>query len=345
MKKLIIPIALVAFMGLSFTACGYEDDTSELTVYLTGESLSSDKINDYVQKLDAAEALVKAHEKEAEAYVWNSNNPDYRFGELEPDYYISTKEGYVGVVDLGLSKKWACVNMGGKIPQQRPKLSLKDYFNVHFKPDPRKIPTTLVMSYKEYVKGNFYNASATIDSIEKYIVGAESYANEYAKYASGYYASANMKYFFATGGFDGYVIWGYPEMWKPNQKTVASLSLRPEWDAATQLWGEEWATPSRADLEELVKKCRWEYLAFNGQEGAEVIGPNGKAIWLPLVGAKATDGKILNGNTGYYLSSEKEGNETLLHAYVLCCSSKNGLVRTQPGDLGYCLRPVVRKGY
>ena len=340
MKRMIFPFAVMAFLGLTFYACDYEEDTSKLTVYLSGDNLSSDEIKEFSKKLDEAEALVKEHEEEAESYIWNEKNPDYRFGELEPDTFLQTKAGYVGLVDLGLSKKWACVNVGGAIPQQKPKTSLKEYFDVDKKPDINDLTSGLSMTYKEYTEGHFISSIREI--IDRYLTGAQFYAYNYRSYAEGYYATANVKYLFATGGFDCFVVWGYPEMWKPNATTVASQTLRPEYDAATQLWGPEWATPSRADLEELVTKCKLSYLAFNGQEGVEVTGPNGKAIWLPVLGAKDPSGKIVNSGVGYYLSNEKEIQNTLLHAYVLGCNSKGGKVRTQPGDYGYCVRPVYK---
>lgn len=334
--RTIFPIAVTALMGLCLTACDYEDDESELLVYLPGKNLGK-----YKEKVDEAEALINAHQAEAEAYVWNSINPDYRFGELAPDMFIHTKEGYVGVVDLGLSKKWACVNLGGNIPQAMPIImSLKEYFGVLDKPNLSNA-TSATVPYNDYVSGGGYSIISE-ETIEAYIQGANAYAFEYAKYAEDYYRKANVKYSFVTGGFDGYVIWGYPDFWKANCNTVADTRLTAELDAATQLWGSEWATPSRSDLNELLEKCTWKTMTFNGQTGAEIIGPSGKAIWLPTVGAKDTNGQILKAGIGYYLSNEKDIQNTLFHAYVLCCNTKNGIVRTQPGELGYCLRPILK---
>ena len=49
-------------------------------------------------------------------------------------------------------------------------------------------------------------------------------------------------------------------------------------------WGGTWCTPTKAQCEELVSKCRSEWSSVNGVKGCKFTGPNGKSIFLPAAG-------------------------------------------------------------
>lgn len=51
-------------------------------------------------------------------------------------------------------------------------------------------------------------------------------------------------------------------------------------DAATAAWGSTWATPTPAQLQELIDECTW---TIEGS-GYRVTGKNGRSIYLPFTG-------------------------------------------------------------
>lgn len=326
----------------------YKEDTSELMVYIKASDLTVEEFEKYQADLDAAEALVKANEATVEAYLHNSSNPDCIYGEFRPDYFVATKSGVVGVIDLGLTHKWACVNVGGEmLPDEAVTLprTFKDYLGVETKPEKANVRTESAIPYSAYFLSGMYAGTECVTKkmIEDYISGSKKYAEEYTRYASSYYQVANNRYSFMAGHYDAYVVFGYPELWSKNRQSTATDKLKANEDAATVLWGDSWKTPSKSDLEELVNRCTWKgALLINGQYGAVVTGPNGKSLWLPLVGAKDTDGTILKENNGYYMSDSKDYQNTLYHVWTLSCGKSGGIVRTQAGELGYSLRPVLK---
>jgi formylglycine-generating enzyme required for sulfatase activity len=73
------------------------------------------------------------------------------------------------------------------------------------------------------------------------------------------------------------------------------MELDPEDDAACVNWGPSWRMPTKEQMNELIKKCSWQYTTMNGIAGQLVTGPNGNTLFLP--------------HTGYYY------NNTLYYSY------------------------------
>jgi len=57
-----------------------------------------------------------------------------------------------------------------------------------------------------------------------------------------------------------------------------------EHDAANINRGEGWRMPTRAEMEELIEKCTWQWSTRDGVNGYTVTGPNGNDIFLPAAG-------------------------------------------------------------
>lgn len=89
------------------------------------------------------------------------------------------------------------------------------------------------------------------------------------------------------------------------------ISKNEKYDAAYKQWGrgnkvvsrtkiiiptkvKYWCMPTKADCEELIDKCKWEYYTFNGVKCVKVTGPNGNYIFFPPAGWKSEDGKLYN---------------------------------------------------
>ncbi len=74
-----------------------------------------------------------------------------------------------------------------------------------------------------------------------------------------------------------------------------------EFDMARKLWGGQWRMPLESDFDELITKCRWEYVDIPGIiPGYIVTGPSGKQIFIPLSGFRYFDHFYSIGETGYY---------------------------------------------
>lgn len=55
-----------------------------------------------------------------------------------------------------------------------------------------------------------------------------------------------------------------------------------DYDAAHVKWGGSWRMPTRAEFNELMKNCQWEWVNLNGMNGYKVIGNNGNSIFIPV---------------------------------------------------------------
>lgn len=111
------------------------------------------------------------------------------------------------------------------------------------------------------------------------------------------YSWSNYKYSDATGRKiskycdDSY--WGTED----NLTTI-----EPEDDAATVNMGKDWRIPTKAEMDELLKKCKWKEEKLDGVLGVRVTGPNGNSIFLPHGGYKMND-KHQNPGYGFYWTS------------------------------------------
>ena len=79
--------------------------------------------------------------------------------------------------------------------------------------------------------------------------------------------------------------------------------LDPEDDAATVNWGGAWRMPTKAEQDELRKKCKWTWTTQNGVKGYKVVGPNGNSIFLPAAGCMSGTSLYDVGSNGLYWSS------------------------------------------
>ena len=116
-------------------------------------------------------------------------------------------------------------------------------------------------------------------------------------------------------------------------------NLTAQYDAATLNWGGNWRMPTKAEMQELIDNCTWEWTTQNGKNGYKVTGPNGNYIFLPAAGYR--DGSSLRsaGSYGYYWSSAPhEGNS--YNAYYLYFSSDDHYVSHYGRNYGLSVRPV-----
>lgn len=67
---------------------------------------------------------------------------------------------------------------------------------------------------------------------------------------------------------------------------INDISGNPQYDAARAKWGSTWRLPTKAEIEELVNRCKIRWTTYNGNKGQLVTGPNGKSIFLPAAGRR-----------------------------------------------------------
>lgn len=70
----------------------------------------------------------------------------------------------------------------------------------------------------------------------------------------------------------------------PNRNTAPVNICGTKFDVARTKWGAPWRLPSKKELKELVKLCKWEWTEKDNTEGWLVTGPNGNSIYLPAAG-------------------------------------------------------------
>ena len=80
------------------------------------------------------------------------------------------------------------------------------------------------------------------------------------------------------------------------------IELDPEDDAAYVNMGSEWRMPSKADIDELLANCTWEWTQLNGVNGQLITGPNGNTMFLPAVGERTGTSMYHLGEAGNYWS-------------------------------------------
>ncbi len=77
-----------------------------------------------------------------------------------------------------------------------------------------------------------------------------------------------------------------------------------KYDPATANWGASWTMPTKAQIDELIKECTWE---FTGA-GYKVTGSNGNSIFLPAAGFRYGQDLVGVGNAGYYATGSIIGD-------------------------------------
>ena len=92
-------------------------------------------------------------------------------------------------------------------------------------------------------------------------------------------------------------------------------------DVAHVRWGSSWRMPTKAEFEELVKKCDWKWTTLDGVSGYRVTGKNGNSIFLPAAGWRFGTSLYHAGEDGFYWSSTPLGYD-IWNAYYLSFGSR-----------------------
>ena len=116
------------------------------------------------------------------------------------------------------------------------------------------------------------------------------------------------------------------------------ISGNVKYDAASYCWKGTWRMPTRAEFNELVENCAWEWTAVNGVDGYKVTSTvNGNSIFLPAAGYKWNTGSY----SGSYYWSGSYYNSTLNYSsYSFYFRSGYYSVSYDDRYYGYPIRPV-----
>ena len=122
-------------------------------------------------------------------------------------------------------------------------------------------------------------------------------------------------------------------------KQMGDISGNAQYDVARKKWGSTWRIPTKAEQQELLDNCTWEWTTQNGVNGYKVTGTNGNHIFLPAAGYRSGSSLYGAGEYGYYWSSTPYGSYTI-YAYFLSFNSGNPDVSWDSRDDGQSVRPV-----
>lgn len=111
-------------------------------------------------------------------------------------------------------------------------------------------------------------------------------------------------------------------------------------DAARANWGGSWRMPTKAEQDELRRKCTWTWTIQNGVKGYRVTSKsNGNSIFLPAAGYR-DDGSLYGaGSDGDYWSSSLS-TDTSDYAYGLSFFYSSDVFRGSRRCCGQSVRPV-----
>ncbi len=111
------------------------------------------------------------------------------------------------------------------------------------------------------------------------------------------------------------------------------------YDAAAHYRKTPWRIPSYKDMEELIKRCKWEWTSLNKVDGYVVTGPNGNSIFLPAYGLKFNTFSSGVKSGLYWLSTNIHAERSMATNLIF---NENGVVfGKQHKYCGLNIRPVV----
>ena len=117
-------------------------------------------------------------------------------------------------------------------------------------------------------------------------------------------------------------------------------NLTAQYDAATANWGGSWRMPTKAEYNELLNDCTWEWINNNDFKGYKVTGPSGASIFLPAAGGRNGSSLYDAGGDGHYWSSTPSDYDDN-YAYDLIFYGSYLLMGSDNRYYGLSVRPVI----
>jgi len=209
-------------------------------------------------------------------------------------------------VDLGLSVKWATMNLGATSPSDHGKY----YAWGEKKPK------------NDYSIFNYaYFKQTENESIGGVYVMGSKYKRGYTKYVNELQAEKE--------GYDNFA----------DNKRLLDYSD----DAARANWGGGWRIPTVGEMNELCTRCKWQWTKLNGKSVYKVTGPNGNHIFLPASGTRFRMKTCYIGEIGFYWTANVYTGAKCNGAYTLHFSKDGfGITENETRYDGRSIRPVIK---
>lgn len=347
MKRTSIMAFVIGSMAL-MTSCANDDD---MEVYITVGTEYQQKVEEIREKFSYPTQLAAEDNYYADfdKFVPTGTAPAYNMqNELIGEY---------GYVDLGLSVKWANFNLGAKDPLPDSKLKSFDdiykevqhdmyianvTYNKIILPEVPKSTVPCVVSYEEYCKGSYdYIRSQFADNeeYEKFSIYCDQMKKAYKKAVEEYNSYIlDNKYSLIVGRY--YYNWAEigTYAWQEDYKNLPMNIAGTEYDNVTKNLGKNWRMPTKAELQELVDKCKWQRYEKANLKGYIVTGPSGKSIFV-CDHSQA----LLNDYPYIYLSSERTSKWNKgVEVYALNINTLK-IVNNHPSGRYDTIRPVYVK--
>lgn len=154
------------------------------------------------------------------------------------------------------------------------------------------------------------------------------------------YDEENYKYYQSSEGNEGYLKYvtdsEYGKVDKKNE-------LDSNDDVASVSWGKGWCMPSKDQIEELIKKCKWTHFTMGDHNGFKVQGPNGNFIFLPMAGTYVDDVYEPGFQGGYWSRSLSTSQNSDAYILLLCELCDDSVMFEEVSrDMGESVRPVLK---
>ncbi len=130
-------------------------------------------------------------------------------------------------------------------------------------------------------------------------------------------------------------------------KWMSGIGGSATYDAATAIWGEGWKMPTKANFQELMENCTWEWTTLGRITGCKVTSKiNGNYIFLPAAGTMDPNSLYLFPNnlnqSAYYWASTPSKDEHSINADAFLAIKTFLGTTVQDRRQGFAIRPVTK---
>lgn len=338
---------LACLIGVAlFSACAMPiADDEDLVVYVGDQTQEVAELTEEDYKIiqDQRDYMDQFYNFDISTY---KNNPDVKQSAFLPDTFIALPDGsgYVGYVDLGLPSgtKWAVMNVGST-PITKDLVPFSQYFNRSRLEEPDLERFTIadslkdVIPYEEYVRlGRGKDPDAQMNRVwDDYLSACKAYVKAFEQARDEYCEMLKEAHFAWLNCPQRYVLYGRNTLMKAGDKAPAQLPstlVGKQNDAATNLWGSHWATPSHEQFAELLTSNSKTGISItygsmgDGEQdyfGTIITGRTGKKLFLPWAYTCSPENQTAEGSNftssaeGFYMlnatETDLEGVTTSVH--------------------------------
>lgn len=182
-----------------------------------------------------------------------------------------------------------------------------------------------------------YTAAANIHNGHEYVDLGLSM--KWATTNIGAETASDFGEYFAWGQLEPSKVYDESHCYMDNKKGFP-ISMTQAHDVARVKWGGAWQIPTKKQMEELVKKCKWEWVSLDGHDGCKVTGPNGNSIFLPACGYRYESELKMEGYSGLYWTGNPCSDK--YDAFSLYFSNTAHRINNNARLCGFQIRPVTK---